>query len=646
MLGPMTARRRVGAAFGLLLALAMWPGSVSGQSTSSSLTGKVRTKAGQPVSGAIVQARSEESGASRSCMSDEAGAYRLDSLTPGRWTVVTRLDDGRMSESRTVQLHLQQTVKLDFTVGGGLTETVTVTAEAPLIDPMETAGKLRIDAVQVEKLPLSGRVFTDLALLDSTVRPSAPGNFFGERGSVFVINGQSGRSNSFLIDGMDNNDQTSGTTLNSFYSQQVIQEFVLLTHQYSPEFGRASGGVLNVVTRRGGNERNLEVFTQGTSSRWNESGDFIDSLPVKSTSKGAVSRYQAGFSLSGPFKADRAFYFLAYEHQESDDLVPYTGYEREDVGNLEVTGGGRFLAPSRDDNLFFRTDFNLGLGQMLMVRLSADSRETSGVNVGGVFTPESGFNIEERDVALAATWTAIFSPNVINEVRFQVAHSAFDQLANSDRPGVSRPSGIFGGNNLNSQNREQDLLQLVENLTWRRGEHTFKFGLDVTRSRTHIATRFNPNGNFIYNYDFAFEPGDCGELFWDDVNDAVDKTAIPCPGEIGIDDDSDGQIDEPGNILSYPLILQYIFGEPQATLDDTKFGLFLQDRWKVGPRLLLDYGLRYDLSTYVLPSKHGVESVIPNGGAKRDTDNIAPRLGFTFTPRANGKLVIRGGGGI
>jgi hypothetical protein len=560
--------------------------------------------------------------------------------------VVSRLEDGRVSQSRTVQLRLQQTLQLDFTVGTGLTEEVTVTAERPLIDPRETAGALRVSAVQADHLPLSGRVFTDLALLDSSVRPAAPGNFFGERGSVFVINGQSGRSNSFLVDGLDNNDQTSGTTLNSFYSQQVIQEFVLLTHQYLPEFGRASGGILNIVTKRGGNEPAWQFFAQGTNSKWNESGAFVDALPEKWTSEDAVGRYQAGFSFGGPFKKDRAFYFLAYEHQEHEDLVPYTGYEREDVGNLDVTGGGRFLAPSRDDNFFIRTDFNLGLNQTLMVRFSLDDRETSGVNVGGVSTPEAGFRIEESDFALAATLTSVLSPTLIHEARFLAAYSAFDQFASSSRPGVTRPSGIFGGNNLYQQNRTERRFQFVENVTWHKADHTVKFGVDISRSRTNIAARFNPSGNFIYNYDFAFEPGDCGDLAGWMVRDADDVTAINCPGDPAVDDDSDGLLNETGNILSYPLIYTYIFGDPDATLDDTKYGLFVQDQWKVGPRLMLDYGLRWDLSTYTLPRNAAVDSAIENGGAERDGDNIAPRLGFTYTPRVGGKLVLRGGGGM
>jgi hypothetical protein len=634
----------------LLAAAVLGPGFALAQSTSATLIGKVITEQGTAVPGAVVQARSEGSGAVRTSITGDNGEYRIESLSTGLWTVVARVNGGSASESRVIRLRLQQVVRVDFTVGTGLTEHVTVTADAPLIDAKETAGVMRINEEQMEALPLSGRVFTDLALLDSSVQKAAPGVFFGERGTVFTVNGQSGRSNSFLVDGLDNNDQTSGTTLNAFYSQQVIDEFVLLTHQYRPEFGNASGGVLNIVTKRGSNQFGWSAFAQGSSAQWNNSGEFVDSLPERDESEDSINRYWAGFTFSGPIKKDKAFYFVAYEHMDFDDLIPYTGYVREDIDDPEATGGGRFVAPSFDDNFFLRTDFNLGENNTLMLRLGYDDRETQGINVGGIMTPESGFRIEERDVTLAGTLTTVVSPKLINEVRVLAADSAFEQYANSDRPGVTRPSGIFGGNILNLQDRSEQRIQLVDNITLRSGEHTLKFGLDVTHSSTRIQTAFNPNGNFLYNYDFPYEVGECGGIFRRHSDNADDPTAVDntdCSLDNNlIDDDSDGIVDEKANILSYPLIYQFVFGQPEATLDDTRLGIFAQDSWQISKKFLLDYGFRYDVNSYVLPDEFTVDSSVPNGGAQRDTDNIAPRVGFTYTPSKDGKLLMRGGAGI
>ncbi len=612
----------------------------SAQTTSASLSGGVKTQTGEAVAGAVVLARSEASGVVRQAVTGEDGRYRIDLLEPGTWTVVARLADGRAGESRVIRLGLQEAIKLDFRVGGGLEEKVTVTAERPLVDPLETSGKLRVSGDQADVLPLSGRVFTDLAKLDSSVGAAAPGNFFGERGSVFVVNGQSGRSNTFLVDGLDNNDQVSGSAPNSFYTQQAIAEFVLLTNQYAPEFGRASGGVLNVVTRQGSNEPSWEAFAQGSADSWNSSGEFVDSLPDLGSSRDSASRFQGGFNLSGPMKRDKSFYFVAYEHQELRDVVGFTGVTRDGVP------GGSIVTPGDDDNLFVRTDFNLNGANRLMLRFTADDRSTEGVNVGGVYTPDSGFSIDEKDFSLAGTWTTVISSTLINEARAMVGTSSFDQTANSELSGVTRPSGIFGGNSLNGQARDETRFQFVENLTWRKGDHTWKFGVDVTHSRTEVATRFNPNGNFIYNSDFAFDPGDCGDLLLSHVISAGDGPLVDCPGVIGVDDDGDGLIDEPGNIDSYPVVFTLITGSPQAELDDTRFAFFVQDRFQVNDRLLFDYGLRYDLSTFTLDESARVDSTIPNGGADRDTDNLAPRFGFTYTPGKDARTVIRGGAGI
>ncbi len=615
------------------------PRPARAQSTSASIAGVVRTRDGAAAPGATVVARSIATGVERSAPAGPDGRYRIDLLAPGEWTVLARLGDALASEPATITLHLQQVQQLDFQVGSALTESVTVRAETPFIDPARTDEELRLQARQIDTIPLNGRSFTDLALIDPAVLPSAPGGFFGERASVLVLNGQSARANSFLVDGLDNNDLTSGTALNAFFSQQVIKEAVVLKHQFMPEFGRASGGILNIVTEQGTNDPQGSAFVQGVSRQVNAPGDFVASLPGTAGIDDTSSRLQTGFKLGGPLRRDRAFYFVAYEHQGEDTIVPFTGVDRNGVP------GGFITAPDRDDNLFVRTDFNLPGGQSLMLRLSGDNRSSQDLNVAGTNTPETGFRLDERDVQLAASLNSILTAALLNEARLFVGTSAFDESANSSRPGVDRPSGSFGGNNLNRQARNEDRVQLVDNLSWTRGPHSLKFGLDVIRSRTGIRTRFNPNGNFFYETDAPFEPGDCGDLNASDVAKYGDNP-IPCDGTPGVDDDGDGVIDEPGLIRTYPEFFQLIEGEPAAVLNDTRLGLFAQDSWRAGDHLVLDYGLRYDLSTFRLPAKTSVPSIFENGGAHRDTHNIAPRLGLAITPTAGGRFVIRGGGGI
>jgi hypothetical protein len=482
------------------------------QSTSGSLTGVVHGLDGLPLPGATVLARSEETGTERAARTDAEGRYRIDLLSPGIWTISARLGDGNPGPPQTVAVALQQTVVLDLTIAPLVSETVTVSAPTPVLDRERTGGELSIRGMAAADLPIAGRQVTDLALLDASVRPSAPTDFYGEWGTVFIINGQSGRANSFLVDGLDNNDLTSNTTLNAPFSAQVIREFKVLTHQFAPEFGRASGGIVNIITRQGTNDRTLDVFAQGITRGLSHPGEFVESLPNPSGMEETGGRFQAGFALGGPFRRDKSFYFLSYEHGEKSAVAPFTGVGRDGIA------GGIEEQPATEDNLFFRADMAVGESGTLMLRASGDTRSAEGLRVSGRNTPETGFAAEEQDAQVVAALTTVISPTLMNEARLLVGTSGFEQDANSSRPGVDRPSGVFGGNNLNYQERDEDRLQLVDNVTWQAGRHTWKFGVDAIRSHTDIETRFNPNGNFYYATDRPFEPSDCGNLDTSEVD--------------------------------------------------------------------------------------------------------------------------------
>ena len=579
-------------------------GGLQAQSTSGAIAGTVRDPAGRSVSGAVVQARSVETGLVRTTITDAKGQYRLESLATGRWAVTARPAGGAEGKSEMVEIRLQEVLRLDFTFEVSGTETVKVTAETPMPDRRQTAGKLLVTQDQLDRVPLSGRVFTDLAKLDSSVGDPSGGSFQGERGAAFVVNGQGGRTNSFLVDGLDNNDPVSGSNLNAFYSQQVIKEFTLMTAQYAPEFGRASGGVLNIVTRQGGNKPNWGLFAQGTSGALSESSNFIDSLPGSGSMENDAQRVQYGFNVGGAFKKDRAFYFFAFERQDLTRLIPYTGLTADEVF------GGTVLGDSMYNNAFFRTDFNLGNNSQLMFRLTWDNRRDERMNVGGVHTPENGFTFEEQDLGVAASLKTIISPRIVNEVRFMAARSEFDQMAVSLELEVTHPSGVIGGNALSRQDRDENRLQFVDNVTLSSGNHTMKFGLDTTWSSVDLSTSFNPNGGLIYEIDRDVPPD-----------------SVPIADTL-------------------PRVFLFVEGQPADTFEDTRFALFAQDSWDINDSWHLNYGLRYDLSTFELDESTRVDSVVANGGATRDTDNIAPRFGFTYTPNPSAKWIVRGGAGV
>jgi outer membrane receptor protein involved in Fe transport len=648
-----------------VLAVLTAPGVVA-QSTTANLSGHVTTPDKKAVPAALVQARSEESGATRVATSGDDGSFRFDLLSPGSWSVVARSPEGILSDTKSITLRLQQTGEVELILGTGLEEEISVRADVALVDPRRTGGELRILGSQAEDLPIAGRNAVELSLLDSSVRQAAPSSYYGERASPFVVNGQTGRANSYLVDGLDNNDLASGTSLNATFSDLVISEFVLMTHQFSPEFGRASGGVLNLVTERGTNQFDGLGFVQGAPEALSAAGTLVDSLPDTEGVPAQSSHWSAGMKFGGPFRKDKSFWFAAYEHQEDSAIVPYTGYTADGVV------GGRYAASSDDDNLFFRADFNIDPANTLMMRLSYDRRSTGGINVGGISTPQWGFGLDESDVQLGAGLTTVIDPSLICETRILLGGSSLLQQSNSQISGVEHPSAQFGGNNLSRQERDASVFQLVQNLTWVKGNHTAKFGYDVTPSRTKVSARFNPNGNFIYRSDTPFEPGDDGGIAFEDLplrctEDSAQACILgvndPCPAlgkgtcapnydipvdpfDNDIDDDQDGTVDEPALPYTYPVVFQLIDGAPDATLDDTAIAAFAQDSWQVTPNWVFDFGLRYDLDTFTLPSDAVVNSTVPNGGAGRDYNNVAPRLGFTYTTGKNREWIVRGGAGV
>lgn len=612
--------RRAAALSGLAIALAAVP--VRAQSVASRLTGRVTDPSRRAIAGAIVTVRSRENSSVRRAGTGADGRYELNALRPGAYSVRVEAPGFQAALRDDVALPLQGSVVVDVQLSPSLVEEVSVAATLPLLDPGNTAGGLFVGREEIGSLPLPGRVFTDLALLDASLRPVAPGTFYGERASVFTGNGQGGRSNSFLVDGLDNNDATVGSRTNALLSEEVIQEFRVLTDGFAAEFGRASGGVLNVLTRSGGNEVRGGVFFQGTSGI-SEPGAFVSSLPPVPDSEDVPRRSRFGGTVSGPLRKDRSFYFLAYEETDADEVAPFVGVQRDG------TPGGRFLAPGDDRNAFLKLDWVPAPEHRVDVRLSWDRAQLGGVNVGGITTPEAGHRVDEDDVQIAASLTSVLGAHWVHEVRLLGSRSTTAQRANSALPGVDRPSGIFGGNHLQLQDRDEDRLQVVDNVSWFRGRHAFKFGLDVQRVRVSITTAFNPNGLFLYSTDRPFEPGDNG---------------LGGVGQEGFDDDDDGTVDEVPDFDSYPLVYQLIRGSPSGRFDDTVLALFAQDQVALTDELRLSYGLRYDLDTFELDDRYAIRPGPSNGGADADRNNVAPRLSLGWTP--SDRLLFRAGVGV
>ena len=278
--------------------------SVFGQTTTGRITGTVGDVTGAVIPGVEVTVRNPDTGLSRTVITNETGTYQVPLLPPGMYEVDALLPGFRREVRSGLTLQVEAVVRVDFILQvGQVTEVVEVTAEAPLVESDTAVLGQVVDSRKISDIPLNQRHFMSLTHLTTGVLPDVQG---GDRQSPsFYANGVNRRNNDFLLDGVDNND-TGNTQLVIIPSIDAIQEFKLSTSTYGAELGRASGGVLNVVTKSGGNEFHLVLFEFLRN-------DIFDARNFFASEKKPYKRNQFGTVVSGPIIKDKMFFMFNYE---------------------------------------------------------------------------------------------------------------------------------------------------------------------------------------------------------------------------------------------------------------------------------------------------------------------------------------------
>ncbi len=281
--------------------------------TTANLSGRVQDASGAVLPGVAVTARRVDTGFERQTTSDTAGRYALPSLPAGDYELRAELSGFRSLVRRGITLSIAQNVAVDLTMEvGGLAEAVTVTADTPTVNTRAGELSYLVDARAIEQLPLNGRNYTDLAYLQPGVVPfpHRDGGSVVAHGLGMSVNGQDPRANVYLLDGTLLNDMTNGpagSAAGTALGMDTVQEFRVETNAYSAEFGRMSGGQVNVFTKAGGN------VIRGTAFEFHRN----DALDAKNYfdvgDKPPFTRNQFGGTIGGPVKQDKLFYFFGYE---------------------------------------------------------------------------------------------------------------------------------------------------------------------------------------------------------------------------------------------------------------------------------------------------------------------------------------------
>ncbi len=400
--------------------------------------------------------------------------------------------------------------------------------------------------------------------------------------------GSNGSSNTFLIDGVSNDQDALGGIRGDF-SPDAISQFQVQSSSYSAEYGQASGAVINVLTRSGSNDFHGRVSAYYRADSLSAGNPFAEEAPFEQT-------IGSGF-FSGPIVKDKVFFFGSYEHTFRDD----TAVVSVDAAILAALGQStqtNFPRPLREPRVLFKLDSHLSDNQTLVARYRLDRSRVENEIVGGTITEEVGVTVIESNQDFAFNHTWIVSDTMLNEARVQFARQNND-LSDVNCPGcplILRPTVITGKANNLPQTFIEDRYQFVNVFSFevpdKGGDHFFKAGFDFS----HLSID-------------AFVPQDFDGIFFFDTDrpfDAADPT-------------------------TYPFLFIGGSGNPNLLIKNNIYGLYLQDQWNLSPYFTLNLGLRWDYEDHV--------------SIGDDKNNFGPRIHFAWDPFKDAKTSIRGGYG-
>jgi hypothetical protein len=653
---------------GVAILTALTLGTALAQETTGTVSGTVKDESGAVIPGTTVQVRNVATGLSRSVSSDAQGRYQVSQLSPGSYEIESSSAGFQSYVRSGVELTVGRHAVVDIVLKvGAMTQKVEVTGEAPLVNTTTAATSGLIGEKEIRELPLNGRNYVQLTLLEPGVvqSRSAGSSAVTGGGMKLNFNGARSDSNNYIVDGTSANSvnqQAIGGASGQAMGVEAIQEFQVLTSNYSAEFGRAGGGIINVVTKSGTNQLRGSAFEFLRNSKL-DARNFFDII------KPSLKRNQFGGSLGGPLKRDKTFVFGAYEGlrerlgQTLNVQVPTVAARQGNLGTSGTVAVSEvvkpYLAlwplpePGATDLRDGRAEFRRTAGQPTRQDYGSarvDHSFSSNNNLFGrytiddsvVVTPRSIANFTDQDTVRSqyATIgnTQILSPTLLNVFRFGFNRSTvlYDQFSQNaaveDKslwyfPNPSEPYlGPLGIGGLSAatavlnrpKHRLDNVYQLVDTITDTLERHTLKFGAEYQR----IQTNENDTNNGAGSYSFT--------------NLSTFLTNQPS-SFVGV---------EPGRSA--------VRGWRQRL-----FGMFLQDDFRLFPRLTLNLGVRWEFVTDpievngrtahyegVFTTKLGDHTITGGPIATFNKKNISPRFGFAWDVAGDGKTSVRGGFGM
>ena len=475
-----------------------------------SIGGRVEDGSGAVIQGAKVSARQVDTNLNSALLTDKEGRFRFPYLSVGEYEIKVQ-QVGFAEATRTVTVSVGSAYELAIVLAVASSESkVTVSGQADVLEAARTQVAGTVVQSEVRSVPLNGRNLLDLALLIPGVSPTntAANQLFAETSAVpgqgISVGSQRNFSNSFIVDGLSNNDDAAGLT-GTFYGLDVVNEFQVVTSGGQAEFGRALGGYINVVTKSGGNTLHGDVYGYFRNQRWNAANALAHiALPVTGA--------QYGVSLGGPIVHDRTFYFANFEQRELNQsglttILPANvaainarlaavGYPGPQIST------GIYPNPVHNSNVFAKLDHQFSDRDQFSARYSLyHVTATNSRGAGGLSAPTASANLDDTDQTVAVSNIATLSPRLVNETRGQFTNSNL-QAPPSDPigPAVSI-SGVasFGTLSGSPTGRLNKLGEAADNLSYQAGAHAIRVGADFLYNDDVITFPRTYRGSYAFS---------------------------------------------------------------------------------------------------------------------------------------------------
>ena len=615
--------------------------------STGALRGTVSDASGARIAGVEVRLISAQTGVERTAVTTQEGSFVFDILPPGEYGV--QVNAPAMATLRRYGIQVEVGGAVELALGlevAGSRETVTVSAAPQMVETVPSAISSVLDERAITELPLNGRRFSDLALLTPGVTQD-PRSLTSDSNGDLAFGGIRGFQTSFLVDGVDDD--------NAFFSQErgryrapyqfsndVIQEFRVSSNSYGPELGRSASAVINVVTRSGSNQWHGSIFE---FYRDGGLGAGYPNISIKPPNR----QDQFGFTLGGPIKRNRVFFFVGFDQHifhiptvvqfanGATSVVPQpTDYEASDQALVFAAAaslsqlGGEFRTALVGNTGFGKLDFVLSPHNHLSARLST-SRYWGENNV--FFDPASPIttfginNNGEEQVATESVVVTLISalrPRLTSHLRLQFSRDLENSYANSSDT-LTKIYDItdgFGRSSILPRATREHRLQLVETLSLDGRRHQWKFGGDVHQT-------------WIYDY---FPSLFGGEYYFDSIK-VNPFTFVPQEGGLPL---------SPLRAYAHMVPRYYIqnFGDAVSHPNTTEYAAFAQDTIRISGHFALSLGLRYDLQTFDTSNMVGNPLWPETGKMPLNPHNFAPRAGFAWTLGDVSPVVVRAGFGI